>query len=292
MKKVLLVYNPVSGTGKIASRLDRFVNHFQKKNIFIMPVSTPFKEEVLLSLLGEGFEYVLAAGGDGTFHRVVNCLLKHDSPPPLGLIPAGTANDFAVNLGLPDLETTLKVLDFKQTVAVDVGRIGGSCFINVASAGLLTDISYKMDQRLKNTLGRLAYYLKGVAELPNFKSVPVEVKRRDREIFSGEVLLFLILNGKGAGNFRSVAPRASLNDGLLDCIFFKKSPVIDFLNLVFKVAAGKHLDDPNILYVQLDSMSVHSPEKIGTDLDGEEGPPLPWQVDVLPRKLQILKPQK
>jgi diacylglycerol kinase (ATP) len=292
MKKVLLVYNPVSGTGKMASRLDWFVSHFQKQNIFLVPVRTPFKEEALLSLLKEGFDYVLAAGGDGTLHRVVNCLLKHDSPPPLGLIPAGTANDFAVNLGLPDLETTLKILDFKQTIAVDVGRVGDSHFINVASAGLLTDISYKIDQRLKNNLGRLAYYLHGVAELPNFKSVPVEVKREDKEVFAGEVLLFLILNGRGAGNFRSVAPKAALDDGLLDCIFFKKSPVIDFLNLVFKVAAGKHIDDPNILYLQLDALSVQGDEKIGTDLDGEEGPPLPWQVDVLPRKLQILKPQK
>ncbi len=289
MKKALLVYNPVSGTGKVASRLDWFVSYFQKKNIILLPVRTPFKQEELLSLLDIGCDFVLCAGGDGTLSRVVNCLLKHPSPPPLGLFPAGTANDFASNLGLPDMDLVLDNLDLKRTMSVDVGKIGDNFFINVASAGLLTDISYKVDQRLKNNFGRLAYYLQGVAELPNFASVHVNVKQEGMDVFTGEILLFLILNGRGAGNISNIAPGALLDDGLLDCLFFKKCSMPDFINLFFKVMAGRHMGDPNILYLQAKSLSIKSSQNIGTDLDGEKGPPLPWQVDVWPQKLKILR---
>ncbi len=289
MQKVALIYNPVSGTGKMAGHLDEVIKLLQEKKMLLLPLRTPLKEEMLESLLAEGLDYVLVSGGDGTIHQVVNILSAYPSSPPVGVIPAGTANDFAVNLGLPGFEETIKTLNFKKSIPVDVGRVGNRYFINVALGGLLTDAPHKVDQRLKNNLGKLAYYLRGVSELPNLRAVSVEIDCSGKSVYHGDIFLYVILNGKAAGNLGNLAPRAALNDGLFDVLIFKKSSVIDAINLFFKVLAGKHIGDPHLLYLQCDNLSIRGAEGIPTDLDGEEGPPLPWQVELLPGKLQILK---
>lgn len=288
MKKALLVYNPVSGTGKSVLLLDEIVQYFQSRNMLVIPVRTPYREKTLYGLLDEGVSLVLAAGGDGTIHKVVNSLMKHGAPPPVGVIPLGTVNDFAENFGLSPQKFSLELLDPENQAVVDVGQVAGRYFINVASAGLLSDIAYKVDQRLKNNLGKLAYYLQGVAEIPNFRGVETRLISDGRTVFSGEMLLLLVLNGSRAGGFGGLMPKAELDDGFFDCLVFKKCALTDFINIVFKAMAGKHLEDPNVLYFRARSLEVTGSPDLATDLDGEQGPPLPWQVEVLPGGLKVL----
>jgi len=288
MKKVLLIYNPVSGAGKSVQLLDEVVQHFQHRNMLLIPLRTPYRDELLSRLLDEGVSLVLAAGGDGTVHRVVNSLMRHQPPPPFGVIPLGTANGFAENLGYPGQELNLLRLDLKNQLAVDVGRVAGRYFTNIASAGLLTNIPYKVDQRLKNNLGKMAYYLQGVAEIPNFRAVEAEFIADGKTAFKGEMLLFLILNGSRAGGFGSLMPGAEIGDGFFDCLVFKKCALTDFINILFKVLTGKHLNDSNVLYFRHRCLDVTGPIELATDLDGEQGPPLPWRVEVLPGGLKVL----
>ncbi len=291
MKKVLLVYNPVSGTGKSVLFLDEAVAHFQSRNMLLIPIRTPYREETLQELLG-GVDLVLAAGGDGTVHRVVNSLMQHGAQPPLGVIPLGTVNDIAENLGFSPQRFDLEMINPESLSLVDVGKVAGRYFANVASAGLLADIAYKVDQRLKNNLGKLAYYMQGVAEIPNFRGVEARFVADGRTVFRGDMLLFLVLNGCGAGGFNGLMPKAKMDDGTFDCLVFKKCALTDFINLVIKAVSGKHLNDPNVLYFRARSLEVAAPPEVATDLDGEQGPPLPWQVEVLPGRLKVLTPRK
>lgn len=292
MRKALFIYNPVSGTGKTISDFDRLVAYFQSRNIHIVPLRTYYEEKALFSILtNNNFQYIFVAGGDGTLNMVLNSLLKynHVSLPPLGIIPAGTSNDLAGNLLTRTSGWGIENIKLNQSFFIDVGKLGDTCFINVASGGVLIDVGQKVDQRLKNNLGMLAYYLKGILEISKLKAVEMKIKAKDKGIFLGEAFLFLILNGKSAGSFNHLAPEASITDGLLDCLVFKKCSPADFLNLFLKLITGKHITDSNVLYFQAKEFSVSSPVKIRTDLDGEKGPPLPWEVEVLPRKLEILR---
>lgn len=283
-----MVYNPVAGPGKASFFLDDAVCLLQKKKILLTMLRTPFSSQVLFNLISEGAEYVMVSGGDGTVHQVVNCLATHPSPPPLAVLPAGTSNDFALNLRLPSFPAILEKLDFRETTKVDLGLVNDRFFANVASGGLLTDVPHKVDQRLKNNLGKVAYYLQGVAELPNIKTVPTRITCDGRPVFDGEMFLYLILNGRAAGSFSGLAPRAKMDDGKLDLLVFKKCPVPDFLNLFFKVLSGKHTSDPHVLYRQGKVFEISREADIPTDLDGEPGPALPWRVEVLPRKLCVV----
>lgn len=293
MQKALYIYNPVAGTGQIAFYFDYIIGYFQEMDISIVPLRAPFREEMLLSLLKKNdFHYIFVAGGDGTLNKVASFLVSHSSPPPLGVIPSGTTNDFACSLGLPHFAPGIKKMQLNETFFVDVGQIGSRYFINVASGGLLVDIAHRVDQKAKNNLGVMAYYLKGVTKIPaipSFKTVEVEVRSGGKKLFQGEIFLFLILNGKSAGTFNHMAPEASLNDGLLDCLFFRKCSPKDFLNLFLKVIAGRHMTDNNVLYFQASELYINGCPETVTDLDGEEGLPLPWKVELLPQRLEILK---
>jgi diacylglycerol kinase (ATP) len=170
----------------------------------------------------------------------------------------------------------------------DVEKINEAYFINVAAGGFLCDVAHNTDRRLKRTLGRLAYFLKGLMELSVVKTIDLEVSVEGRKSFSGEAFLFLILNTQMAGNFRNLAPRALPGDGLMDLIVLKKCSGPEMMGVFLKAAAGRHIADPNILYLQGQEFQLASPAGVVTDLDGEEGPHLPWKVEVLPQKMPFL----
>ncbi|MDZ5038486.1 diacylglycerol kinase family protein, partial [Clostridium perfringens] len=114
------------------------------------------------------YYYILIAGGDGTIDNVVNAMAKSGISIPIGILPVGTANDFGKFLGMPsDIGKACKQILSSEVTSVDLGSINDKYFVNVASTGLFTDVSQKTDVNLKNTIGKLAYYLKGLEELPN-----------------------------------------------------------------------------------------------------------------------------
>ncbi|HHX77041.1 MAG TPA: YegS/Rv2252/BmrU family lipid kinase [Firmicutes bacterium] len=282
MGKVLLIYNPVAGTGSFNNIFDAIVERVQKKEAGVLVLRTPFREEHIFKLLEQEIKSILVAGGDGTLSHVVNALLKSERRVPLYLFPTGTVNDFAVNTGILSVEDALNLWEQGKTFAVDVGKIGGSYFINVASGGLFTDIAHKVEQRRKNNLGKIAYYLRGLAQIPALKGIDIRLEAGGKTVFSGEAYLYLFLNGRSAGSLKHLAPCASINDGLLDCLIFKKCSTAALCQLFIKVLKGRHLDDKNVFHCRSSSFILQSASIIETDIDGEPGPPLPWKVEAVP----------
>ncbi len=293
MKKIRFIYNPVAGKKQITAKLDTVISRLQAHGWQVLPYRTTGEEtnrDFSRILTEEDTDAVLVAGGDGTVHRVVNGLLNTGVAIPLGIIPAGTANDLGVHLNLPqDVESCCDLVLRGKMTQVDVGRANDSYFVNVASAGLLTDIPHQTDVALKNVLGKLAYYLKSIEKLPNFQPIPVEILSRHK-IYRDEVLLFLIVNGSTAGSFTKIAPRSSLADGVLDVIIFRPSNLGQMFSLFLKVLKGEHINDPLVEYFQTDELIITCPISVDTDLDGEPGPGFPLTVGVLPKKLNVFIP--
>ena len=290
MKKVKFIYNPYSGENLILDHLDKVIKIHQQAGYTIVPYRID-KEEDVINAFSDfkecNYHYVLIAGGDGTIDNVVNVMAKCGISIPIGILPVGTANDFAKFLGMPsDISKACRQILSSEVTTVDLGSINDKYFVNVASTGLFTDVSQKTDVNLKNTIGKLAYYLKGLEELPNFRKLAIKINS-DEMNYEGNMYFMLVFNGQTAGNFK-LATRANATDGLLDVIIFKAIPIIELIPLFVKVLKGEHLDSENVIYFKTNNLYVESNEDIVTDIDGEKGPDFPLNIKCIKGGLKVL----
>lgn len=289
MKKVRFIYNPYSGENSIISELDSVIRMHQEVNLTVVPYRIQMGRSLseALDIVDDTYEYILVAGGDGTVDSVVNAMKERNIDIPIGILPVGTANDFGKFINMPsDIQEACKQILDSKPVPVDVGKINDKYFVNVASTGLFTDVSQKTDVNLKNTIGKLAYYLKGLEELPNFRNLKIKLTSKERS-YNGDMYLILIFNGKTAGNF-NLATQAEVDDGKLDVIIFKAVAIIELIPLFIKILKGEHLDSDKVVYFKTDDLYIESDEDIVTDIDGEKGPDFPLRIQCIKGGIKLL----
>ena len=289
MKKVRFIYNPYSGENIILHELDKVMKLHQEKGYQVVPYRIQKDRDIdeAFDIIDKDYKYVLVAGGDGTVDSVVNAMMNRGIDLPIGILPVGTANDFGKFINMPsDIQEACKQILDSKPKAVDIGKINDKYFINVASSGLFTDVSQKTDLNLKNTIGKLAYYLKGIEEIPNFRRLKVHLKSKEVD-FDGEMYLILVFNGQTAGNFK-LATRADVNDGYLDVIMIKAVPIIEILPLFIKILKGEHLDSDKVIYFKTDDILIESEEDIVVDIDGEKGPDFPLRIRCIKGGMKVL----
>lgn len=290
-EKVLLFYNPYSGNGLFKNNLDLIIERFQENNFQVTPVRAakgyPL-EKAFEEMQVSNYRLVVAAGGDGTINVCVNAMIKCGIDLPLAIFPSGTANDFAYYFNLPErIEDMVDVAMGTHFSYADVGVCNDRYFINVAALGSLVDVSQKTDPALKNTLGVLAYYLKGMTEIVSLKPLPVTLTTPDK-VYEEKMFFMVVMNGKSAGGFKGLSPDAEICDGLLDVYLFREMPIIELVPVFLEVLQGTHATHRRVLSFRTSELLVESPVAISTDVDGEHGESLPLKFGVLHNKLRIL----
>lgn len=289
MKKVRFIYNPFSGEGIILSKIDKIIEMHEERDYQIVPFRISKNKGIkeALEIVDESYSYILIAGGDGTVDILINAMKEKGLNLPIGILPVGTANDFGKFINMPqDIEKACEQILSSEPVKVDIGKINERYFINVASTGLFTDVSQKTDIALKNTIGKLAYYIKGIEEIPNFRKLKIKLKSKEVN-YDGEMYLMLIFNGQTAGNFK-LATRSSAMDGFLDVIVIKAVQIFEILPLFIKVLKGEHLDSNKVIYFKTDDLYIECEEGILTDVDGERGPDFPLHVQCIKGAIEVL----
>ena len=223
-------------------------------------------------------------------HAVINWLKQNDFDLPVGIIGSGTSNDFAAHLQL-DAEKFFDAVANNRTRPVDLGLANGKdYFINVASAGVFTSIAHEVDSRLKNFLGKSAYYLRGLGELKNFRAVPLDITA-DGQNFSTEAFLFLVLNSPSVAGFKKLSAAAQIDDGKLNLLALKKCSPRNLMALAKKILAGDTIDDDeNIFALQAANFTISTTAALTGDLDGEAGDPLPLKIQTLKHVLNFFCP--
>lgn len=291
MKKILMIYNPTSGEGKFTDRLEDIVklHHTEGFDLVLQEINGDLDLEKVLLEMDDEYSYLIVAGGDGTVNMMINALIRLNIDIPLGVIPSGTANDFAYHIGMPldVLEASRRILASKPK-RIDIGKINDKYFMNVASTGLFTDVSQKTNQSLKNTMGKMAYFLKGIQEIPNFKKIPIKIKSKEYN-FDGEVYVILIFNGNSAGSM-DIAYNADMFDGKLDVIILNPESLLEVFPLLMKLIMKKNLEDiVGLTYFQTDELLLETEmQGLTTDIDGEYGPELPLKILCIKDRLEIL----
>ncbi len=299
MKKIQLIYNPYAGIREFSKLLDFCLDVFNSRGYELQLFRTTHREDFARLINrpdNSDFEAVLVAGGDGSINLAVNALLKSGRNIPLGIIPAGTSNDLARHLDIStDLMAAITSLSDMKTGLIDVGLVNDVFFVNVCSGGLLTNVAHDVDLRFKNIFGRMAYYIKGVQELPRFSSMRLRLITPE-SIIEDEFYLFLILNGSGAGGFNKVGGPASIIDGKLDFLGIRPMPLSRLLVVFSKILRGEHIKDRYVVYFQFSSLKIEllqgALHQNDTDVDGEKGPDYPLNISILPQSLRVIIPHQ
>lgn len=295
MKRARLIYNPTSGREQVKRNIPYILNRLEEVGYEASAHATTAVGDAVSEAqrgVKRGFDLVVAAGGDGTIHEVINGLSIEENRPRFGIIPMGTTNDLARAIGVPrSIEGACDAACGNITIPVDIGRANERYFVYVAGGGMLTELTYEAPSRLKTMIGRLAYYLKGIELLPRVRPAEVRIEY-DGKLFEGEIMLFLIANTNSVSGFEKAAPGASLNDGMFDMLIFKKTNLASLVNIAQKALRGEHIGDPNVIYTKANHIKVEPENKMQLNLDGEFGGLFPCEISNLYHHLELLVPEE
>ncbi len=277
-KRCRIIYNPTSGREAMKNNLVDILNILERAGYetsayATTPEPNSAKNEAERAAKA-GFNLIVAAGGDGTINEVVNGIAPLKHRPKLGIIPAGTTNDYARALKIPreDPIGAAKVIAKGQTVKMDIGEAGKNWFVNIAAGGLLTELTYGVPSQVKSLFGYLAYLVKGAELLPQIKPIKMHLEY-DGGTYDGKASMFFLALTNSVGGFEQIVPDASLDDGKFTLIVVKTSNLIEILQLITMVLnGGRHVNDPRILYVKTSKL-IAKPvdEKMMINVDGEYG---------------------
>lgn len=241
------------------------------------------------------YDFVVAVGGDGTLNEVVNGIIIGQSNIPVAVISAGTVNDFATYLKLPQTPKEFcEMIRELPLKTVDAGRVNGKYFINVVAAGLLSDIGFKVDKDKKAVLGKLAYYLEGAIDLPKQFSKTMKLRFiTEEKTMEEEVFLFMVTNSQSVGGFREMAPLASTSDGKLDVVIIRKMDIFQVTPLLIALVQGEHINHSSVEYFQTKHLRIENMDEQGFDVDydGEKlMDDFPIDIELIPGAIQIVVP--
>ncbi|GAL57455.1 putative lipid kinase YegS [Pseudescherichia vulneris NBRC 102420] len=236
-----------------------------------------------------GVATVIAGGGDGTINEVATALVnaKAENVPALGILPLGTANDFATSTGVPEtLDKALQLAIVGRAVPVDIARVNDqTCFINMATGGFGTRITTETPERMKAALGGVSYVIHGLMRMDTLKADSVEI-RGENFSWQGDALVIGIGNGRQAGGGQQLCPSALINDGLLQIRIFTGD---ELLPALFTTLTRPE-DSPNIVDGESAWFEVTSPHEITFNLDGEPLSGQHFRMEILPGALQCRLP--
>lgn len=259
----------------------------------LVPFNKAEKPRVVQEALDRGAERIIAGGGDGTINAVANALIGDGQKKPtaeLGVLPLGTANDFARGLGLPidDLAECLRIACTRESRLIDVGVMNKRFFINVASAGFGAEITATTPVQLKKALGGGAYTIMGLIKALQLSPYRGRLLVPGEEPIAGSMLFMAVGNNHYAGGGFDVAPYAKLDDGLLDLVKVGLEPDEPLVNLKKELDEPMNPDNKHVNYRQLSEFTIESEQKMHCNLDGEPILRKKFRFSVLPRHLEVV----
>ncbi len=270
MKKLLLIINPVTAKPTISPHLIDVIDIFENGGYDVTVHISKHKNDIkeLLGTVGESFDVVVSAGGDGTLNETVSGILPLNKKPRIGYIPSGTTNDFAKSWGIPSNPITVaKNIITEEPIRADICLFCNRPFVYVAAFGAFTEVSYQTPQQLKQNLGRTAYLLEGIKSLPTIKPWKLHLEYDDGEI-DGEFLYGMLSNTKRVGGFDlKVKDAISICDGLMELILVRNpNKPVDNAKMLSAVLT-QDTKSEYITFVQAKNITFR------TDI------PMPWTVD-------------
>jgi diacylglycerol kinase (ATP) len=291
-EKARVIINPSSGGG--AYDPDELRSEFDGYDLDWVETEGP--EDAVRSAEEWREGLLIVAGGDGTINDVVNGLGKAGFPEgvTLGILPAGTGNDLAATLCIPeDADAAEDVIRQGRVRTLDVARvrserIGERFFVNVATGGLGAEISSANDEDLKSRWGKLSYLRASLEVASNFdvREITMYLDGEERKTRAVNVALG---NCRYAGGGWLAAPRANPEDGLLDVVIIESAGLADVLALTpAGLAKSDYLDHEDVYFTRAREIRIETRPGLDFTADGEIIGDDPAEFVVLPRALKVI----
>lgn len=286
MSSTLIILNPAADSER-ALRKQARVQSLARDCVVCATTYTGEAEAMARRGVAEGFEKIVAAGGDGTINEVVNGLAGTSAM--LGLLPIGTMNVFATELGLPvnNLELCWEIVNGDSIRAVDLPKANQKFFVQLAGVGLDAQVVKETSSNLKKNFGPLSYVISAV-QIAARKPPKLFIQSEDASIDEGSFVL--VGNGRLYGGPFPFFKHAALDDGLLDVIVFKRLGYLEIIKYLQDVIFSSEIRVPEIEYFQTRQLRVESDQSVPVELDGELVGNCPVEFSVRDRSLRVLVP--
>ena len=246
-------------------------------------------ERYLQEAIALGATTVVAGGGDGTINELANALIRIEPAlrPVLGILPLGTANDFATSAGISeDPEAALRLAIFGKATPIDLARVNQDrYFINMATGGFGTRITSETPEKLKSALGGVSYFIHGLMRMDTLKADSCAIQGPDFS-WQGDALAIGVGNGRQAGGGQRLCPHALINDGLLNISIVNSQELLS--TLLHSLTSDEQ--NPNIITATLPSLTITSPNEMTFNLDGEPLSGTQFHIEVVPEALACRLP--
>ena len=320
-----LIYNPHSGQVLVRHEIEEAVAFLSRHGLTVVCRETTKPREateLARDAVMRGAKVVIAAGGDGTVSEVANGIVHTDAA--LGVLPVGTNNSWALQMGIPalnpwwpgtnvvkmvaDIEERIarpltanyygtvilnaaQVLVDGRTVAVDMGEVSGRYFLNWAGIGLDAAILESIPQKEKRTWGSWAYLFTTIGALGRGSSTDVQL------ILDGKALKvntqeIIVSNIRLYGGMLEIGAKARVNDAKLDVCIFKGDSFFTFIQHALKILSHQHIGDPMVEYYQCSEIVIESACAMPVHLDGEPFTQTPLTIRAVPSALKVIIPKK
>ena len=301
MKTVLIINSKNNRLASLLPRLEGLNRHPGLGSVQL--VSTLWKQhavELARNATKNGCDALIAVGGDGTLHEVVNGVLQSNIPanafPAIGLLPYGSANDFARSAGISrSPEALVALIESRSTQRLDLGKIvleqtgETRYFINIAGLGLSPEVARKVVQSSSVLGPGFNYFRQILSGFSGYEKKQVRCTGGPWQ-WEGKLLQMAVANGRYFGNALCIAPGARLADGQFEVAIFGDLSLWDYLKNLSNLKKGAKINHAQVHYHQAPALRIESDEECGIEADGEYVGLIPATLSVLPKAIRFLMP--
>ncbi len=288
--RALIIFNPTAGRRQ-RRRLEKTMALLRSGGCIPTLIETRESgdaERAAQSIAAGAFDVVIAAGGDGTVNEIANGLAKLDSPPPIGLIPLGTANVLAaeVGLALTARAAAEAILSGKRRL-IRLGSANGRHFVLMASAGLDAQVVEGLDLAFKRRMGRLAYVWDSLIRAVRYDFPSLSILADGRKF---EARMAVVCKGRCYGGPFVAAPDARLDAPLFYLVLMERGGLANVLRYGIALALGRigHLADVRVVPAR--HVVISGTQGAPVQADGDVAARLPVEIDLAPRTLELVGP--
>lgn len=292
--RICVIANPAAGRGRGSRLLPRVKAAFAAHGVNEVRVSTaPGQDgELARRAIDDGFDTLVAVGGDGTWSNVANQILRSRADVRLALLAGGTGCDFAKTTGSPagDPEATARLAVEGPDTRVDVGRIEDRHFLNVSGFGF--DIAVLEDVgRIPLLRGNALYMVSAIRQLLGYRGVDIGLTSPAGS-WGGRHLMLIVANARNFGGAFTIAPGASLTDGMLDAVSILDASAARRISLFGAAVRGKHVSAPEVKVEQARGFTLEFESPPAYETDGEYNRARGARVEIasLPAALRVVTP--
>ena len=273
MKKMLFVMNPFAGMRKANRYLPEIISIFNRGGYDVTVHITEDQGDATKTVvrLAKDMDLVVCCGGDGTFNETVSGLLESGADIPMGYIPAGSTNDFANSLHLPE-----NILDAARSIVAgqpesyDLGSFGGRYFSYVASFGAFTRASYATPQNVKNALGHTAYLLEGISELSQIRKTHIRLELDNGQVIEDDFLFGAICNSTSVGGILTLDPKqVDMRDGKFEILLLRMPKDLSEISECVQAVHKQQYNCRMLTFCSCSGLRVFASPDMPWTLDGE-----------------------